>query len=183
MVIGLGPGRSALASLYCTPHPVVRKQHCCIKNFVRFLIKILVRSNLFTTSQEGFMKRHDTYVGLLTFTVLVIVIGFGWSSFVLADESPASSPTVQEEKGSSADTGDVQERGVSRQKSRLFSAPLKGTPAPISPGGGGMNFTCNRTSCTCQGDADCNDMFGSGNCRGKSVCDETQGVECTCLRY
>jgi hypothetical protein len=39
--------------------------------------------------------------------------GFGGSSFALAEEPIASSPSVQEEKGPSADAGEVQERGIS----------------------------------------------------------------------
>jgi len=61
------------------------------------------------------MRRQDTYVGVIRFTVVVCAIGFGWSSFVLAEKPaspPAPSTTVQEEKATPAESGKVQERGV-----------------------------------------------------------------------
>ena len=90
------------------------------------------------------MQRHDANIGLISCTVLVFAIGFGGASFGLADEpagQPASSPTVQEEKATPADSGEVQERAVTRdqQKNRTtsptLSAPAPGTgPLPIVGG-------------------------------------------------
>jgi hypothetical protein len=41
------------------------------------------------------------------------------------------------------------------------------------------NFTCQGLECTCTGDPDCNDMFGSGVCGDIAVCNENG---CSCLR-
>jgi hypothetical protein len=57
--------------------------------------------------------------------------------------------------------------------------PLRG-----GGGGGGQGFTCSGFFCTCTGDADCNDMFGSGKCGDITSCD-TSGPEpvCSCLMF
>jgi hypothetical protein len=51
---------------------------------------------------------------------------------------------------------------------------MKGSP------GGGAGFTCEGLQCTCQGDVDCNDMFGSGKCGDITSCDNDTGI-CKCL--
>lgn len=48
--------------------------------------------------------------------------------------------------------------------------------------GGSLGFRCGSLECTCSGDADCNDMFGSGVCGDIAACDEDTGV-CRCLRF
>lgn len=53
------------------------------------------------------MKCQNTFVGLIRGTILILAIGFGGSSFVLAEEPIASSPSVQEEKEPSADANEV----------------------------------------------------------------------------
>ena len=83
------------------------------------------------------MARSTTYLGAVGSAVLAIGLGFGWPSFVLADEPPAQttpftgtggeantepgaqepaspipSPTVQEEPSSPAEATDIQERGI-----------------------------------------------------------------------
>jgi hypothetical protein len=89
--------------------------------------------NSCTTSQEGFMRRHDTYVGLIRSTVLVLAIGFAWSSFALAEEPtspPAPSTTVQEEKATPAESSDVRERAVPRDQ---LESPGAFTPSQKAP--------------------------------------------------
>jgi len=61
------------------------------------------------------MRRQAAVVGLIRSTVVVFAIGFAWSSFALADEPtspPAPPTTVQEEKATPDDSGEVQERSV-----------------------------------------------------------------------
>ena len=63
------------------------------------------------------MRSLDVRVGLIRSVVVACSLVFGWSSFVLAEKPTrqlAPSPTVQEEKGMPAESGDVQERGISR---------------------------------------------------------------------
>jgi len=57
-------------------------------------------------------------------------------------------------------------------------------------GGGGLvmapttpAYDCNSLACVCDGDDDCNDLFGSGLC-GDGICweDESGGVVCMCVR-
>lgn len=114
------------------------------------------------------MRRHDAYVGVIRSAVVVCAIGFAWSSFVVAAEPPASSPTVQKEKGTANDAGQVQERAV-----RKSGGPTRG-------------YTCSATECTCTGDIDCNNMFSSGKCNGPILdndCDTTNPLVpvCHCL--
>ena len=47
-------------------------------------------------------------------------------------------------------------------------------------GGTRLGYTCEGLQCTCQGDVDCNDMFGSGKCGDIASCDEDTGI-CKCL--
>jgi hypothetical protein len=49
-------------------------------------------------------------------------------------------------------------------------------PEPIA-------FDCERFSCGCKGDIDCNDMFSSGVCGDITLCDTSGTVTCTCLRF
>ncbi len=46
--------------------------------------------------------------------------------------------------------------------------------------GGGAGYSCEGLQCTCQGDVDCNDMFGSGKCGDVASCDNDTGI-CKCL--
>lgn len=49
--------------------------------------------------------------------------------------------------------------------------------------GSALAFTCNGLECSCEGDADCNDLFSTGLCGDIASCDETGGrVRCRCLR-
>jgi hypothetical protein len=114
------------------------------------------------------MKRQDIYVGLVRSAVVVCAIGFAWASFVVAAEPPASSPTVQKEKGTANDAGQVKERAV------------RGSGGPT------LGYTCGATECTCTGDIDCNNMFSSGKCNGPILdndCDTTNPSVpvCHCL--
>jgi hypothetical protein len=59
--------------------------------------------------------------------------------------------------------------------------------ALINTGGGaGAGFTCDdgANTCTCTGDDDCNDMFGSGLCGGQATCDTSNPLRpiCTCTQ-
>ncbi len=116
------------------------------------------------------MRRNDTYVGMLRASVIVGAMGLIGSPFVLADEPPAMPTpltTAQEENATPADSGQVQERAV-RQG-----------------GGMGLGYDCSSgTECTCTGDVDCNNMFGSGKCTGTIFdrgCDTSKPVPaCWC---
>jgi|GEM_PF-5271183 len=104
----------------------------------------------------------------------VSVLALGVSFSVFADEPAKQAP--QSDKS-------VQERAVPMQRFGFSNVPLlQGPRTPIPPRGGTMNFSCNMTSCTCHGDADCNNMFSSNVCGRSAVCDTTSGVECSCLR-
>jgi hypothetical protein len=106
--------------------------------------------------------------------MMVVLLGLIFSS-------GTSWVSAQEQKKEGA--GDVQERAVPMQKFRFSDVPrLQGSRTPIPPRGGTMNFSCGVTSCTCRGDADCNNMFSSNVCGGSAVCDTGSG-ECSCLRY
>lgn len=76
------------------------------------------------------MRIHTAVVGLIRSIVVVFAIGFAWPSFALAEEPPASSPTVQEEKAKPADSGEVQERAVPRKGEEGGFAPLQANPPP-----------------------------------------------------
>ena len=98
-------------------------------------------------------------------------------------DTPSPVSTVQDRAAVTGDPNQVQERAVPLQKSGYMNVPrLQGTRAPIPPRGGVMNFSCGVTSCTCHGDADCNNMFSSSVCGRSAVCDTSSGVECSCLR-
>jgi hypothetical protein len=73
------------------------------------------------------------------------------------------------------------------------AAPDDGAPqeirtALIAGGGGGVaaSFTCDDTAntCTCIGDDDCNEMFGSGLCGPNASCDTSNPSRpvCTCTQ-
>lgn len=49
-------------------------------------------------------------------------------------------------------------------------------------GGGSLGYSCEGLQCTCQGDVDCNDMFGSGKCGDIASCDDDTGI-CKCLMF
>ena len=116
------------------------------------------------------MRVNGTYVGMLRASVIVGAIVLIGSPFVLADEPPAMPTpltTAQEEKAIPTDSGEVQERAV-RQG-----------------GGMGLGYDCSSgTECTCTGDVDCNNMFGSGKCTGTIFdrgCDTSKPVPtCWC---
>ena len=59
--------------------------------------------------------------------------------------------------------------------------------ALINTGGGtAAGFSCDDSAntCTCTGDDDCNDMFGSGLCGGRATCDTSNPLRpvCTCTQ-
>jgi hypothetical protein len=62
------------------------------------------------------------------------------------------------------------------------------TAGALLKGGGGASagFTCDdgANTCTCTGDEDCNDMFGSGLCGGQASCDTSNPLRpiCTCTQ-
>jgi len=73
------------------------------------------------------------------------------------------------------------------------AAPDEGAPpeeitTALVKGGGGTvaSFTCDDTAntCTCVGDDDCNDMFGSGLCGPNAICDNSNPTRpvCTCTQ-
>ena len=51
--------------------------------------------------------------------------------------------------------------------------------------GGRLGFSCGGGSCTCAGDADCNDMFSTDVCGDVASCQEGPdgSVTCACLRF
>jgi hypothetical protein len=68
--------------------------------------------------------------------MLVVAIGFAWSSVAVAEEPaspPAPPPTVQEEKATPADSGEVQERTVSLTQAVHFT-DAKGQDVVVGPG-------------------------------------------------
>ena len=92
-------------------------------------------------------------VGVLT-ALLTNGVSFG------ASESPASSPTVQEEKGMSAEGGDIQERGLGNIAPGKVPGRTKVLPPPTPSGGGLPQNLCHQethmmTQCRCFNDADC----------------------------
>jgi hypothetical protein len=62
------------------------------------------------------------------------------------------------------------------------------TSGALIKGGAGASssFTCDdgANTCTCTGDEDCNDMFGSGLCGGQATCDTSNPLRpvCTCTQ-
>lgn len=71
-------------------------------------------SQLIYDNPEGVMGGHDAYVDVIRSTCFVFATALASSSFALADEpagQPAPSPTVQEEKATPAEAGEVRERG------------------------------------------------------------------------
>lgn len=136
----------------------------------------------FTTSQEDMMRTLDVCVGLIRSVVVACSLVFGWSSFVLAEEptgQPAPSPTVQEEKGTPAKGGEVQERGISRgQFGGMSTAPIR----EVGP----VGFSCDPKTHTCScrkstvGDCDLMKSIACGgdtfNCPGSSQ-------TCTCKSH
>ncbi len=120
------------------------------------------------------MNTRMTYSKVLRSILFALALGFGGSAPALADE-PTTKPSPTDPT--------VQERAVPMPKSGFMNVPtFKGPRTPLPPKGGTMNFQCNMTSCTCRGDADCNNMFSSNVCGRSAVCDTTSGVECSCLR-
>ena len=122
------------------------------------------------------MKRQNTFIGLILSTVLVFVMGFGWSSFVLADEPPASSPAMQEETEPSADAGEVQERGIRR-------LPFGGSTAgkfrgEVDPVGFSCDASTKTCSCRMSKTGDCK-LMKSIVCGGTLDCPGTSQT-CTC---
>lgn len=78
-------------------------------------------------------------------------------------------------------TGDT--LSVTVQKGKITSYTLtsktgqvKGTAVVKS---GALEFACNRSFCSCAGDADCNDMFTTNVCGPNAVC---FGDICVCMR-
>jgi len=68
------------------------------------------------------------------------------------------------------------------------SPEVESTPAALNNGGGSASagFTCDDSAntCTCVGDDDCNDMFGSGLCGPQANCDTSNPSRpvCTCTQ-
>ncbi len=126
------------------------------------------------------MKRQTTFVGLIHALILAFAIGFGSAPFVLANEPPATSSTMQEEQGTSTDAGEVQERGISRMP---FGGVTGGkTGGVMEP----VGFSCDAKSKTCScrmsTAGDCKLMKsivcgGTLNCPGSS-----QTCTCTATR-
>ena len=86
------------------------------------------------------MRKHDAFVGMIRSTVVVVAIGFAWSSFAVAKEPanpPAPPPTVQDEKAPPADKGEVKERGVTAQYQLGFFPKPKPNVHPSKPPTGG----------------------------------------------
>jgi hypothetical protein len=57
----------------------------------------------------------------------------------------------------------------------MLAQPLRG-----GSGGGGLGYTCSGLECSCTGDIDCNDMFGSGVCGDIASCDTSDPLNPTC---
>ncbi len=115
-------------------------------------------------------------------TVLVCMLLFAAGVAGCAD-NPAPVSTMHSEATVAGHSAQVQERATPMQKSGYMNVPrMQVTRPPIPPRGGAMNFSCGVTSCTCHGDADCNNMFSSNVCGHSAVCDTSNGVECSCLR-
>ena len=68
------------------------------------------------------------------------------------------------------------------------SPEVETTTAALNNGSGGAaaGFTCDDSAntCTCVGDDDCNDMFGSGLCGPQATCDTSNPSRpvCTCTQ-
>jgi hypothetical protein len=80
-------------------------------------------------------------------------------SFVAA-EPPASSPTAQEEKGLSAEGGDIQERGLGKIVPGKVPGRTRVLPPPTPSGGGLPPNLCHQethmmTQCRCFNNVDC----------------------------
>lgn len=116
---------------------------------------------------------HSTVLGF----TLMFAVGISGCA-----DTPKPVSTMQDEATVSGNSAQVQERAVPMQKSGYMNVPRVKIPrAPIPPRGGTMNFSCNTTSCSCQGDADCNNMFSSSVCGRSAECNTGSG-ECSCLR-
>ncbi len=61
-----------------------------------------------------------------------------------------------------------------------FKSPILLAATKGRTGGGSLGYSCEGLQCTCQGDVDCNDMFGSGKCGDIASCDSDTGI-CKCL--
>jgi hypothetical protein len=126
------------------------------------------------------MGRHDTFIRLIRSTILILAIGFGGSPFVLAEDTPAPSPSVQEENGASSDAGDVQERGIRQMP---FGGGTVGkTGGVMEPVGFSCDASTKTCSCRKSKTGDCklmNSIVCSGtlNCPGSS-----QTCTCTAIR-
>lgn len=122
------------------------------------------------------MKCQNTFVGLIRSTILILAIGFGGSSFVLAEEPIASSPSVQEEKEPSADANEVQERGIRRMP--IGGATMGKAGTMLDP----VGFSCDARSKTCScrmsKTGDCT-LMKSIVCGGTLDCPGTSQT-CTC---
>ncbi len=63
-------------------------------------------------------------------------------------------------------------------------APTTTSEAALKSTGGGprLGYTCSGLMCTCTGDVDCNDMFGSGKCGDIASCDNSgPDPVCKCM--
>ena len=61
------------------------------------------------------MSQYNVRVGLIRSAAIACALVFAWSSFVLADEPPASSPAVQGKKGAPPNSSEVQTRALPRR--------------------------------------------------------------------
>ncbi len=61
-----------------------------------------------------------------------------------------------------------------QSKTPIVLAATKGSA------GNSAGYSCDGLQCTCQGDVDCNDLFGSGKCGDIASCDNDTGI-CKCL--
>ena len=122
------------------------------------------------------MKRQNTFIGSIRTTILILAIGFGGTSFLWADEPPASLPAMQEEPEPSAAAGEVQERGIRRLPFGGSTAgKFKGEVDPVGFSCDASTKTC---SCRMSKTGDCN-LMKSIVCGGTLNCPGTSQT-CTC---
>ena len=95
-----------------------------------------------------------------------------------APQGPAIDPSSGTSRRPGADQGAA---APASGNNKFKNAPRLGSSGAI-PRPSTAQFECSRASCSCSGDADCNDMFSSGVCGRDALCDQTGGVTCTCLR-
>jgi len=126
--------------------------------------------------KEGFMRSHNTFINLILSTILVLLVGCGWSSSIRAEEPTAASPSVQDEKEASSVSGEVQERGIRQMP---MGGQIMGTLEPVG-------FSCDpkTKTCTCRKSkaGDCT-LMNALVCGTKPTCPgSSQTCTCTAIR-